>query len=92
MLLDSYDQKGLLCQATVRGETGRRGTYAYRGDLVILEGQLREGSDKDRKSPEDKVLTLYDTAVEHQFSYASLPFAEARQNTIAVKLFDWCPV
>lgn len=188
MLLDTYNSNGLLCQITVHGQTSRSGVYTYRGDLVIIEGQLREGSDRDRKppelflmhasliaendkikfltgllieiahlplllekykadfaddclivlyvanipkslatevdgykmvllaysegmvwnelmdelylekgdfkgqSPEDKVLTMYETALKHTFKYPSVSFAEAQSNTIEPKLPDWGPV
>lgn len=52
MLLESYQEKGLLTVTLVKGETGKAGVYAYRGDLVLKEGALREGSDTDRKPPE----------------------------------------
>ncbi|MGR8934706.1 MAG: hypothetical protein ACU837_10000 [Gammaproteobacteria bacterium] len=188
MLLDDYDANGLLCQTTVQGQTGKAGVFAYRGDLVIVEGQLREGSTKDRKppemflmhsmmlvendkiqflsgllvdiahlplllqkykadlaadclimlyvanipkslatevegfkmvllaysegmvwnelmdelylekqdfkgqSPEEKVLTMFDTARKHTFKYGEVSFAEAQANTIEAKLPDWGPV
>ncbi len=52
MLLESYQEKGLLTVTLVKGETSKKGVYAYRGDLVLKEGALREGSDTDRKPPE----------------------------------------
>ena len=52
MLLETYQAKGLLTVTLVNGQTGTAGVYAYRGDLVIKEGALREGSATDRKPPE----------------------------------------
>jgi hypothetical protein len=52
MLLETYQTKGLLTVTLVNGQTGTAGTYAYRGDLVLKEGALREGSTTDRKPPE----------------------------------------
>ncbi|CAA9890104.1 conserved hypothetical protein [Candidatus Methylobacter favarea] len=52
MLLETYQTKGLLTVTLVNGQTGDAGVYAYRGDLVIKEGALREGSTTDRKPPE----------------------------------------
>lgn len=52
MLLETYQTKGLLTVTLVNGETGKAGVYAYRGDLVIKEGTLREGSTTDRRPPE----------------------------------------
>jgi hypothetical protein len=51
MLLESYQEKGLLTVTLVNGQTSQAGVYAYRGDLVLKEGELREGSDTDRKPP-----------------------------------------
>lgn len=52
MLLESYQAKGLLTVTLVNGQTSDAGVYAYRGDLVLKEGALREGSTTDRKPPE----------------------------------------
>jgi hypothetical protein len=52
MLLETYQAKGLLTVTLVNGQTSTPGVYAYRGDLVIKEGALREGSTTDRKPPE----------------------------------------
>lgn len=56
MLLDDYQEKGLLIVTLVNGETSKKGTYAYRGDLVLIEGALREGSTTDRKPPEKLLI------------------------------------
>lgn len=52
MLLEAYQAKGLLTVTLVNGQTSDAGVYAYRGDLVLKEGTLREGSTNDRKPPE----------------------------------------
>ncbi|WP_333874650.1 hypothetical protein [Methylobacter sp.] len=52
MLLETYEDKGLLTVTLVNGQTSTAGVYAYRGDLVLKEGSLREGSTTDRKPPE----------------------------------------
>ncbi|MGZ5008429.1 MAG: hypothetical protein ACXWE9_11230 [Methylobacter sp.] len=52
MLLETYQNKGLLTVTLVNGQTDTAGVYAYRGDLVLKEGALREGSTTDRKPPE----------------------------------------
>lgn len=52
MLLESYQEKGLLTVTLVNGQTSTAGVYAYRGDLVLKEGSLREGSTTDRRPPE----------------------------------------
>lgn len=52
MLLESYQAKGLLTVTLVNGQTSTAGVYAYRGDLVLKEGTLRDGSTTDRRPPE----------------------------------------
>jgi hypothetical protein len=52
MLLENYETKGLLTVTLVNGQTDTAGVYAYRGDLVLKEGTLREGSTTDRRPPE----------------------------------------
>ena len=52
MLLETYQDKGLLTVTLVNGQTSDAGVYAYRGDLVLKEGALRDGSTTDRKPPE----------------------------------------
>lgn len=52
MLLDSYNSKGWLSITSVLGPTTENDVFAFRGDLVLREGELREGSERDRKPPE----------------------------------------
>ncbi|MCX7096693.1 MAG: hypothetical protein NTV43_02175 [Methylococcales bacterium] len=56
MLLETYQDKGLLTVTLVNGQTSDQGIYAYRGDLVLKEGALREGSTTDRKPPESLLI------------------------------------
>ena len=54
MLLEKFDSLGLLWITTLVGKTSTAGLSAFRGDLVLIEGELREGSTniRDRKTPE----------------------------------------
>lgn len=54
MLLEKYDSQALLWITTLVGKTSTAGVSAFRGDLVLIEGALREGSNniRDRKTPE----------------------------------------
>ena len=54
MLLDDYSSKGLLSVVSVSGATTESDKYAFRGDLILKQGELRDGSDRaqDRKPPE----------------------------------------
>lgn len=52
MLLDRYNSEGLLSITSVLGSTSDNNKFAFRGDLVLKEGELREGSERDRKPPE----------------------------------------
>ena len=52
MLFETYNAQGLLSITSVLGEAGKSGRFAFRGDLVLKEGELREGSQRDRKPPE----------------------------------------
>jgi hypothetical protein len=62
MLLEKYDSQGLLWITTLVGKTTTPGLSAFRGDLVLIEGALREGSTniRDRKTPE---LTIHQSAI-----------------------------
>jgi hypothetical protein len=52
MLLENLNTQKLLTITSVLGATGKADHYAFRGDLVLKEGELREGSERDRKPPE----------------------------------------
>ncbi|MGR8929858.1 MAG: hypothetical protein ACU836_04390 [Gammaproteobacteria bacterium] len=60
MLLEDIDKQGLTFIKNVLGATSDKGIQAYRGDLVLIPGGLREGSTTDRKPPE---LLLKQTAI-----------------------------
>lgn len=54
MLLEKLDSQALLWITTLVGKTSTQGLSAFRGDLVLIEGTIREGSTniRDRKTPE----------------------------------------
>ncbi len=54
MLLEKFDSQALLWITTLVGKTTTPGLSAFRGDLVLIEGAIREGSTniRDRKTPE----------------------------------------
>ncbi|MDD4913934.1 MAG: hypothetical protein PHW13_02695 [Methylococcales bacterium] len=54
MLLEKLDSQALLWITTLVGKTTTPGLSAFRGDLVLIEGAMREGSNniRDRKTPE----------------------------------------
>ena len=54
MLLEKFDAQALLWITTLVGKTTTTGLSAFRGDLVLIEGAMREGSTniRDRKTPE----------------------------------------
>lgn len=60
MLLENLDKEGLTFITNVLGATSESGIWAYRGDLVLIQGSFREGSTTDRKPPE---LLLHQTAI-----------------------------
>ena len=79
MLLEDIDKQGLTFIMNVLGKTSEAGLYAYRGDLVLIQGAFREGSTTDRKPPE---LLLKQTAIvasEDKFIFVSGLFDELAQ-------------
>lgn len=60
MLLEEFDKQNLTFIMNVLGATSNPAIWAYRGDLVLIEGSFREGSTTDRKPPE---LLLKQTAI-----------------------------
>lgn len=42
MLLKDYETKQLLCNVSVNGPTSKSNTEAYRGDLVLIEGEIAD--------------------------------------------------
>ncbi|MGR9035310.1 MAG: hypothetical protein ACU83O_01805 [Gammaproteobacteria bacterium] len=90
MLLESYDKQGLLSITSVLGATGEKGVSAFRGDLVLKQGALREGSSADRKPPElvlHQAAILVDSEEAKGFSTKTqtLDFDDALIQTIVVK-------
>lgn len=49
MLLDTYEQSGLLFNTNFKSATNKDGTVGYRGELVLIEGGL--GDDKGHSKP-----------------------------------------
>jgi hypothetical protein len=60
MLLNDYEEQGLLSITSVLGATSANGIYAFRGDLVLKEGELHKGKETDRKPPE---IVLHEAAI-----------------------------
>ncbi|ACO76401.1 hypothetical protein AvCA_01360 [Azotobacter vinelandii CA] len=54
MLLKSYEDQSLLCNLSVKGPTTQAGIEAFRGDLVIVEGDIAD--DAGRRLPPKAVL------------------------------------
>jgi len=42
MLLKDYETNQLLCNVSVNGATSKPNTFAYRGDLVLIEGEIAD--------------------------------------------------
>ncbi len=54
MLLKTYESNNLLCNTSVNGATSQAGLYAYRGDLVLTEGEIAD--DAGRRLPPTAVV------------------------------------
>lgn len=54
MLIDRYEQDQLLFNANLKGNTTQAGTEAYRGDLVLEEGEIADAMGR-RKPPHSVV-------------------------------------
>jgi len=54
MLLKTYEAQNLLCNLSVKGPTSQAGTEAYRGDLVLTEGEIAD--DAGRRLPPTAVV------------------------------------
>lgn len=50
MLIKTYESHGLTCNVSVNAPTTKTGLYAYRGDLVLEEGDVADSSGR-RKPP-----------------------------------------
>lgn len=89
MLLEDIDKQGLTFITNVLGATSEKGISAYRGDLVLIEGSLREGSATDRKPPE---LLLKQTAIlanEDSFIFINGLFDELAHVQIFVEKYRY---
>jgi hypothetical protein len=88
MLLESFDKQGLTFITSVLGATSTPGVSAYRGDWVLIQGALREGSTTDRKPPE---LLLHQAAIladREKFIFVSGLFAELQHVPIFVEKYQ----
>lgn len=54
MLLKDYEAQGLLCNLSVNGATSEADTFAFRGDLVLEEGDIADAS--GRRMPPKAVI------------------------------------
>jgi len=54
MLLQSYEDRSLLCNVSINGATSTTNLYAFRGDLVIEEGDIADNLGR-RKPPKSVV-------------------------------------
>lgn len=54
MLLNTYESKSLLCNLSVKGATTQPGVEAFRGDLVLREGEIAD--DAGRRLPPTAVI------------------------------------
>lgn len=54
MLLNTYESQNLLCNLSVKGATTQAGVEAFRGDLVLLEGEIAD--DAGRRLPPTAVI------------------------------------
>ncbi|MBV2133108.1 hypothetical protein KRX52_09870 [Pseudomonas sp. MAP12] len=54
MLLQTYEAQNLLCNLSVKGATSQADTYAFRGDLVLEEGEIAD--DAGRRLPPTAVV------------------------------------
>lgn len=86
MLLETYDKQGLTFVTNVLGATSDAGVWAYRGDLVLIQGALREGS-SDRKPPE---MLLHQSAIladSEKFIFVSGLFDQLEQVSVFVEKY-----
>lgn len=54
MLLDIYESRALLTNQSVKGATTQNGLFAFRGDLVIEEGDIADA--QGRRNPPKSVI------------------------------------
>lgn len=88
MLLENFDQQGLTFITSVLGKTSKAGVTAYRGDWVLIQGAMREGSTTDRKPPE---LLLHQAAIladDSKFIFVNGLFTELQHVAIFVEKYQ----
>ncbi len=88
MLLENYDKQGLTFITSVLGKTSTAGVSAYRGDWVLIQGAMREGSTTDRKPPE---LLLHQAAIladSEKFLFVNGLFFELAHAAIFVEKYQ----
>jgi hypothetical protein len=87
MLLEDFDKQHLTFIMNVLGPTGNPAIWAYRGDLVLIEGALREGSATDRKPPELLLKQAAILADDTQFFYVNGLFDELKDVAVFIEKY-----
>ena len=54
MLLDKFEQEGLLFNVKFKSATSNAGTYSFRGELILVEGEIAD--DQGRRKPPVAIL------------------------------------
>lgn len=88
MLLEKLSEQKLLSIISVLGKTREADTYAFRGDLVLIEGELREGSDRDRKTPEAVISATAALANDTSFTFISGLLTELQHLELLVEKYQ----
>ncbi len=87
MLLENIDKQGLTFIMSVLGATSTQGVSAYRGDLVLVQGALREGSETDRKPPELLMKQAAILADSEKFIFINGLFEELQQVAVFIEKY-----
>lgn len=87
MLLENLDKQGLTFIMSVLGPTSMKDVSAYRGDLVLIQGALRDGSTTDRKPPELLLKQAAILANEDKFIFVNGLFEELQQVTVFLEKY-----
>ncbi len=87
MLLENIDKQGLTFIMSVLGTTSMSGVSAYRGDLVLIPGALREGSGTDRKPPELLMKQAALLANSEKFIFVNGLFEELQHVPIFLEIY-----
>ncbi len=88
MLLENYKEQGLLSITSVLGATSDKDKFAFRGDLVLKEGELKEGSERDRKPPEVVIHQSVVLAGSDKFLFVSGLLYDLNQLSLFVKKYS----